>query len=239
VAIKDSCTDNSQNNALKVNGIYNNPAWSKQLDSLFNYITQHPEAPEAGTSLMKDLQYRPAKYSSHGITYGQDSSVNIPFYHCPGNVCSDVAKVHVQPNKGLSPPSGGDLYTLLHENMEYPMLKDSYEISYDSSQWVLHIEDPTKVSTFLENFPESENRKLSTQSIIGYALYEAFHDFRDFQHMDDNTAYAFAMAYILRAFDTGVKLLKRDESGNFKELNTYRRVTAAPYNIFIATECKK
>jgi hypothetical protein len=152
-----------------------------------------------------------------------------------------VAQAHTHPKDNYAAPSAIDFYTLANINGANMLFKSIYTIGYDGSEYNLFVEDANKLNSIKLQYPRSTNVDTVSHgfiptSIIGKEFYNVKQEFLKKQKFSEDDAYAYALAYILEAYDTGVRLLKKDGS-TFKEMHATKRTNASGTIIYRASDC--
>ncbi len=192
----------------------------------------------AVTSLSQDLTYQVAQnniigaagndHLEHGVTFGRDANNDITTSPITtgstsqGSINSNwpagFADLHNHPN--YQPPSPQDFYNLISVNNSHVGYNIRMVIPPDGSVYALVIINQPMANVFIGKYP-SEN--------IGYgpdfpeAINDLFIKVKNYaasQGADNLVAEEMAMAFIMDKYNTGISLLKQDDNGNFKRLQT-------------------
>lgn len=270
--VKDSCLDKSKDNATKVNSLFKRPEIKKQIDTLLmassiekavNLLVNDAGNHKAGVIRTDSSKYKvtmptpqiPIKDSITKIWYR-------PY--------KDIATFHNHPDGG--PPSITDLYGFLEVNThtyikfdpkrpKQPQIDMSaydtdFVVGNDTSMFAFHVENRSNTLQFWQEPSFSEDSTINPTSTLTHKIDYSSKMGKEFQKatlfysnelkFDSKQAYAWAFAHILRYSNSGVKLLVRDQNGNFCELNTFQQKesiqkpdgTIETKDVFVATICK-
>ena len=175
----------------------------------------------------------------HAISFGKDANGNnitSPISTGSGHsseletVTNMFADLHNHP-KG-TPPSSGDLYGFISKASENSLYETRYIVTTGGSVYALAIIDLKIARNFVTKYP-----KVSTpgyQPAFPDSLVDEFNKLKAFHAATDEMA----MAFLLEKYNAGVALLKQDEKGNFKRLNTKEATDPNSLKIYVAENCQ-
>lgn len=169
----------------------------------------------------------------HGIGFGKDANGNIVTssmstgtntYSAISSVTNSFGDIHNHINN--IPPSSGDLYGLMKLHQGNSKYMTRYIVTGNGTVYALVVTDATSLGNFLNQYPSLH--------IAGYspdfpdALLDNYNNIYQEQKFSvgDQVANEMALAYVLDTYNAGVALLKQDESGIFKKLNTTVTINA-------------
>ncbi|WP_185147009.1 hypothetical protein, partial [Chryseobacterium echinoideorum] len=132
------------------------------------------------------------------------------------------AGVHTHSPGGAAPPSATDIYSFMKANKINSEFTLYYTISYDGNDYVFSIVDLYKFKNFATTYPENEytDSEYGTWkygNVIGDSFYSIFRYFKA-QGKSKNESFELATAYILKKYNFGVGLSKKDGNGDFKPI---------------------
>ncbi|MXS72998.1 hypothetical protein GSF70_17485, partial [Flavobacteriaceae bacterium W22] len=132
------------------------------------------------------------------------------------------AGVHTHPPGEFAGPSAGDVYTFISANKINNDFDHYFTIAYDGSEYVYTITNQTLFDQFMDNYPpnthiDSETKAWKDIEKIGVTFYEVYRSLKK-QGKSKNEAYELGMAFVLRKYNSGIGLSKRDGNGDFKPL---------------------
>ncbi|WP_299178966.1 hypothetical protein, partial [uncultured Chryseobacterium sp.] len=129
-------------------------------------------------------------------------------------------------------PSGGDMFSILGNMVNFPNLRYSYVYGISPSgvkeTYALVVNDKVLADAFLSAYPKIDNYDENSHDILKDSkLGKEFNKMRYIYAFDDtgNTSGeyydkgAVAMAYILEKFNSGMSIAKADANGNLKKIN--------------------
>ncbi len=131
--------------------------------------------------------------------------------------------IHTHSPGGASPPSASDIYTFMQGYTANNNFTFYYTVTYDGNEYVFTITDYTKFKKFAKEYPQDEyvdhelNSWINGKS-IGDEFYKASQYFKKKQGKSKNESFELAMAYVLKKFNTGVGMSKKDANGDFKPI---------------------
>ena len=217
------------------------------INALNENISLHPDIPEV--RLMIDSLRNYARYSpyEHGLTVQTDGgdfwvlNQNFDRPELPSNfIVSGAANqveiradprtfltAHTHP-EGIKPsPTPGDAIALAgFFNGSAPNIAAAVIFGYGGEEYMIFIDDRTALSMFLGNlynqdFLQGSGAMFRAGSDWDIAFIQAFSQLR-FQGFSPSDAQSFALAYVLDRFNTGMKIYRRGDDGQFKEQQTVR-----------------
>lgn len=222
---RTDCTENAQKQANAAN-----TAMNYVIDNVnaLRYIAQNDTDNEYATSIRvtKDDIYMGE------IKKGTSNYVVTDFAQ------STLYALHTHNDRdGLTGPSVGDIYTVLHANST---LYESYGdgnynfyggiiFAHDGSEYLISFEDRGKAHTFYKNQGSFFQPNLSLESIFqNSTMKSTFSNIMNTLSRDaysEQNSYDYAMSYMLDSYATGVKISKK-ESGEteFKEMKTEHNI---------------
>ena len=128
---------------------------------------------------------------------------------------------HTHPPAAIPAPSPRDIYTLnnVAQNTAVGATTDSYIYAADGSLYILHVTDPSELSTFIATYPKETNLNPATNNFIaGTPLSDDLQDAIDYYTttggLSPNDAYEKAFAYVLDKGNTGLTLMKMNPGTN-------------------------
>ncbi|MCX8522305.1 hypothetical protein OF897_00015 [Chryseobacterium formosus] len=132
------------------------------------------------------------------------------------------AGVHTHPNVEFAGPSAADVYTFIEANKINNDFDHYFTIAYEGSEYVYTITDQYLFDKFKEKYPpntylDSDTKIWDAGEKIGITFYEVFRSFRK-QGKSKNEAYELAMAFVLKKYNSGIGLSKKDANGDFKPI---------------------
>ncbi len=159
-------------------------------------------------------------YVTEAVTPGTPSGTNFPT-SVPSMHIS-AAKLHTHPPGGRSAPSAKDIYALIEYRVDNSYYEGDFVAAADGNKYAFTVTNFAQASAFLN----TQNGYLSgadwgSTSVIGKAFYEALRYFMNLYKNNSNRselAYEMSMAAVLKEFNSGVTLHKKDTNGNFKPL---------------------
>lgn len=184
--------------------------------------------------------------SENGVTFGRDASNTITASPIitggtsSGNINASwpgaFADLHNHPNNTV--PSQGDFYKLIEVNQNHSGYDTRFVVTSSGSVYALLIVDLTKASTWVTNNPMQTNAGLPD---FPNAIADDFADAKSYMinimNIDPLIADEMAMALVLEKYDTGVALLKQNNSGDFKTLRTTAS-TSGGTTTYTANNCQ-
>lgn len=204
-----------------------------KVDSMLNTFTGWRDyTVEKGFSILADCRkvngdtitsfYRPSD-----VVSGTDSSltyvVNLNEYS-PYHFELFAATAHIHLKKAYSAPSPSDIYSLIFNSMNEPRFETKFIISAHEETFALMITDKAKALTF--NGTKSQyldGIKWKEYSDIGKEFKGAEEYYMDVYKSYDavtrrNLSYMMAMSAVLKLFNSGITLFKKDISGKFNPI---------------------
>ncbi|MCX8532196.1 hypothetical protein, partial [Chryseobacterium luquanense] len=132
------------------------------------------------------------------------------------------AGAHTHSPGGAAPPSATDIYSFMKANKINSEFTLYYTISCDGNDYVFSIVDSYKFKKFAETYPEAEYTDpehgiWKYGNVIGDDFEYLKSYFRK-QSKSKNEGFELATAYILKKYNSGVGLSKRDANGDFKAI---------------------
>ncbi|MEJ5104160.1 hypothetical protein [Chryseobacterium sp. MYb328] len=201
-----------KNEAAKA--ISGNSDFKNKKTTVTNGITN--SGPEKGYIFGKDTS---GNIKIGDVKTGTDSNVSLPATD-PNFTVTGSAHTHtgIDSFDSFSPldfyATGNNLQT----NANYSMM---FVFGATGEEYVLNIIDPIKIKNFMNLYKQSTNIDESNgwmkQSALGENFYNALKQFIK-QGKTDDEAYVLANAYVLRKYDTGMVISKKDPVGRFNTL---------------------
>jgi uncharacterized membrane protein YgcG len=201
-----------------------------KVDSVLNTIPNISTEPlEKGFAMIKKKETYPYDpniftFTNHYCNYvqtGTDSSITIEANlgyreHVAGFF-------HTHPNSGYTAQSAKDIYSLIEGSAANPYLEGNMIKAYDESQYAVTISNPTLATGFLQTKTQYlSGSKWNENSEIGKAFKDAedYYKTKVFKNNPNknNLAFEMAMSAVLKQFNTGITLFKKNTSGKFEPL---------------------
>jgi len=214
----------AQNSAKKMDTLFNASKADSVLNTIPNLAT---ETNEKGFPIYVNFAVNP--YNVHDTTFsnnsgdvqtGTDTSITIS--STTTNLKKLAAILHTHPPKGYAAQSAFDIYSLIEETMQNNYYQGAFVAAANGDKYAITITDPTKANAFFNTKAQSLNgTKWNEDSEIGKAYKKAFLHFEakyEGNPNSTNLAYEMAMAAVLKQYDAGVTLSKKDTNGNFKPI---------------------
>jgi uncharacterized membrane protein YgcG len=222
----DPCST-AQNAAKKMDTLFFKSRADSMLGTIPNLTT---ETKEKGFAIIKKLRINPydvtdttiSKYYCYSpISTGTDSNIVISF--STGVLEHIAASLHTHPPTGYAAHSAKDIYDFLEGRVgEESHFIGTFVAAANGSQYALTITDASQASAFLATKNQYlQGTKWNEESDIGKAYNKAYEYFLEKYKGDanqKNLAYEMAMAAVLKQFNTGFTVNKKDAAGNFKPI---------------------
>jgi len=155
--------------------------------------------------------------SCGAVQTGNDSSITIS--SVTSNLRKLAATLHTHPAKGYAAQSAKDIYNLIEETIQKPYYYGAFVVAANGDQYAITITEPAKASAFLNTKAQFlDGNKWKEDSDIEKEFKNAYDHFLDNDSTKRNYAYEMAMSVVLKQFNTGVTLNKKDANGNFKPI---------------------
>ncbi len=215
----------AQNAAKKLDTLYIN----SKADSVLSTIPDLPTEPlEKGFIVFRKVSVNPQNptdttftgYETSQLYTGTDSSIS--FHYTPPRLAVEASFFHTHPPKGYAAQSALDIYTLIENSVRCSHLVGDFVAASGGSQYGISITDPSLALTFLRTKPQFLNGvNWNETSEIGEAFDKAK---KYFEYVykgnpnQNNLVYEMAMSAVLKQFDTGITLTKKDATGKFKPI---------------------
>ncbi|MFV0539294.1 MAG: hypothetical protein ACK5M3_18285 [Dysgonomonas sp.] len=214
-----SATQNATNaqNAMKVPDVLAN----------LNFLREYAKGKENEWGLLINSYY--GSYMASSLKEGKTGSVSIAVN---SNTVYDVHTHTDDKREGYNVYTGfsvGDIYGMFDASYHYPNYKGSIVISYDGSEYLLAIDDRTKLLQFWNN-PANDyaNRELFKSGNGTFFENETMNkEFEKIikalegQKYSKNDVYDYATSYLLDKYNTGLKISKKEKgTDSFKETKT-------------------
>lgn len=160
-------------------------------------------------------------YRSGNLQSGTDS--NIVIQSAPGYLELLAAALHTHPPTGYSAHSAKDVYELIAEQMQNSQFEGTFVAAANGSQFALTVTDNAASAAFYATMSQNlDGTKWKEDSQIGKAFEKAYDYYSENVYKGNpnktNLSYQMAMAAVLKQFNTGVTLNKKNTSGNFKPI---------------------
>jgi hypothetical protein len=159
-------------------------------------------------------------YRCGNVQAGTDSSILIQTV--AGYLELLAATLHTHPPSGYSAHSAKDVYEMIETSLSDPHFEGTFVAAANGSQYAITITDPERAAAFLNtknSFLNDENWK--DTSAIGKAFISARKYYEKIYKSNPDKihfAYEMAMAAVIKQFNIGISLSKKNASGNFKPL---------------------
>jgi hypothetical protein len=180
----------------------------------FSHTTQYLSAKNTMINMTnKDIEY--------GLYFGKENNIIIPGTIKEGsansckpqhNFSNPISIVHT--HTGNTPPSSGDVYALIQDNLIYPNLESSIIITKDNTTYALVVIDSAAASLFLQNYPPNQIQPNVSPNFPGQMFDDWYNSMFDWNASEEN-----ALAYILDKYNTGLILSKIDSNGKLQKIN--------------------
>lgn len=132
------------------------------------------------------------------------------------------AGVHTHSPSDLAGPSFADAYTFINANSINNDFDYYYTIAYDGNEYVYTITNQYLFEKFTGKYPPStyidfESMSWNLTSSLGIEGEKVAKSFRK-QGKSKNESYDLALAFILKKYNAGIGISKRDTNGDFKPI---------------------
>ncbi|MDY0090830.1 MAG: hypothetical protein RBR78_10765 [Flavobacteriaceae bacterium] len=215
ITINDPCINAAQGNQKSKN-IFNEPNFQLKLNQINTTLaTDTVEKGFAFGIKTDDNSFT----TSEIITGTTTTSVVLPVTAANYNVTGNV---HTHPVDGFDSFSPMDFYGFHTSHTANSNFSTMFVLGANGEVYSLTITDPVKFTNFAGLFPVADHFDPVTQgwkvgSPIEKAFMDALRNFRDKGKSWDE-AYALANAYVLRKYNAGMSISKKDSNGDFKTL---------------------
>lgn len=175
----------------------------------------------------------------HAVSFGEDangneiiSAMSTGTGHSSGigSVTNMFADLHNHP-KG-TPPSSGDLYGFINKTSESGLYETRYIVTTGGSVYAFVIIDLQVAQDFVTKYPKVSNP--GYQPGFPDSLVDEFNRVKAVYATSDEMA----MAFILEKYNAGVALLKQDDNGIFRRLNTKEVTDSNGLKKYVANNCQ-
>lgn len=175
----------------------------------------------------------------HAISFGKDvNGNNITSAMSTGSgyssgletVTNMFADIHNHSKE--TPPSSGDLYGFINLATENRLYETRYIVTANGFVYAFIIIDMQAARDFVIKYPKVSNP--GYQSGFPDALVDKFNELKGIYAASDEMA----MAFILEKYNVGVALLKQDDRGIFKRLNTKEISYSNGIKKYVANNCQ-
>ena len=210
---------------------------------------------EAATLLSRDSFFSTASFAvqhagkdrhEHSITFGRNlagkisTSSMIEGDTTNGKVSSNwpgaFADIHNHTND--LPPSAGDLYYLVKLNSRNYFYDTRFVVTVSGVVYALYVYDLNFAMDFVSKYPSEQTPGFSPRfpepifdDVDKISIYF------EGQGSSRLIAQEKAMAFVLAKYNSGAVLLKQDNEGNFKTLQTEEMISNG-VKIYVANDCK-
>ena len=166
-------------------------------------------------------------YLCQNMQTGTDSSLTINANlteYSPYHFELWAGAMHTHPKKGYNCPSPADMYHLISTTNAEPKYVGNIIVSANGDTYALTVTDRSKATIFFNTKSQNLNGiKWNENSEIGKAFEDAKKVFeKKYKNYDTtkqrNLSYEMAMAAVLKQYNTGITLNKKDSSGHFQPL---------------------
>lgn len=173
------------------------------------------------------IDFQSNKYKTSQLKEGSTGSVK------PYPNTNTVYDVHTHPNdtregyRNLTGFSMGDVYGALYTGGDacYSIYKGSIVIAYDGSEYLLAVNDRTKIQKFWGNDANKELFKSGDNTYFKDPKMNT--EYREIRNKLEDKGFSiddandYAMSYLLDKYDTGLKISKKEDGeAEFKEMKT-------------------
>lgn len=175
----------------------------------------------------------------HAISFGKDvNGNNITSVMSTGNgyssgletVTNMFADIHNHSKD--TPPSSGDLYGFINIATEKKLYETRYLVTANGFVYAFVIIDLQTARDFVIKYPKVSNP--GYQPGFPDSLVDKFNELKGVYAASDEMA----LAFILEKYNAGVALLKQDDRGSFKRLNTKEIVYSNGLKKYVAHNCQ-
>ncbi len=202
-----------------------------KVDSVLNTIPNlATEALEKGFAMIKKKQTDPydpniftfTNHYCNNVQTGTDSSITVEFTLGYREFLAGI--FHTHPGSGYTAQSAKDIYSLIEASADSnPCFEGNMIRAYDGSEYAVTISDPTLAAAFLQTKTQFlHGAKWNEDSEIGKAFKDAKDYFKTKVFKNNvnknNLSYEMAMSAVLKQFNTGITLHKKNISGHFEPL---------------------
>lgn len=215
VTIKDPCVNAVLENN-KVKTIFNKPDFQAKLSQINGSIPT--DAVEKGFNFGTNPSN--GNFVTTDVQTGTATGLNLPVTNPNFNI---TGSVHTHPGlDSFDSFSIADFYGFTEANTANSNFSTVFVLGATGEIYSLTITDPSKFQNFANLFPKADHFDPATNGWKkGSPLYTSFMDalmkFRDNgKNLDE--AYALANAYVLKKFNAGMSISKKNSSGDFETL---------------------
>lgn len=175
----------------------------------------------------------------HAISFGKDengnniiSAMSIGNGYSSGldTVNNMFADIHNHSKE--TPPSSGDLYGFINMATENRLYETRYIITANGFEYAFVIINLQTARDFVMKYPKVSNS--GYQPGFPDSLVDEFNELKGVYAASDEMA----MVFILEKYNVGVALLKQDDSGSFKRLNTKEITYSNGLKKYVANNCQ-
>ncbi|MDO5616607.1 MAG: hypothetical protein Q4G16_10475 [Cruoricaptor ignavus] len=114
-----------------------------------------------------------------------------------------------------TPPSSGDVYSLIKARNQYPNYNTRYVVTQDGTTYALVITDFTAMKEFYREYPPSITSNPNGGNFMNFPAVL----FNEWFELSSSFSESGALAYVLDKYNSGVSLTKMDGAGNFRAVN--------------------
>lgn len=151
---------------------------------------------------------------AEGVTVGIVAVSSDPAFIIHGGV-------HTHSSEGFPPPSAADVYTFMQAYNVNNNFNYYFTISPNNNEYVYTITNLAKFKAFATLYPKDEYvnglNDWDDGKRLGAEFYKVKKYFNDLD-ISKNESEELAMAYVLKKYNTGVGLSKKDVNGDFKPI---------------------
>lgn len=215
VAIKDPCINAAQANQKSKN-ILNEPAFQQKLNQINGTIPT--DTVEKGFTF--GIRPEDNNFAVSEVQTGTATGINLPSTNPNFNVTGNI---HTHPAIGFDSFSPSDFYGFTTANTANSNFSTMFVLGATGEVYSLTITDPVRFTNFATFYPMTDH---FDPAINGWKKGSPIRD--DFMGAFDNLyreqgkttdeAYALANAYVLRKYNAGMSISKKNSNGDFETL---------------------
>lgn len=219
-----SATQNAANaqNAMKVPDVLAN----------LNFLREYAKGKDNEWGLLINSYY--GSYTASDLKEGKTGSATIAVNS------STIYDIHTHTDdkrEGYNVYTGfsvGDIYGTFEASNTYNNYKGSIVISYDGSEYLLAVDDRSKLLQFWGNMANRELFKSGDNTIFkNKGMDDEYRDIRRYlesQKYSNDDAHDYALSYLLDKYNTGLKISKKEKgTDSFKETKTTQDTKTKEY----------
>ena len=131
-----------------------------------------------------------------------------------------VGAAHTHPTSVYNVPSTGDIYNFYTARATNNKFSFYHTFAQNDNEYAFTIADQSKFDDFTTNYPKADyldGAKWKSGTTIANDFYFIVNQLKN-SGKDVDDAYDLAMAYVLKKYDTGIAMSKKDSNGNYKAM---------------------